>query len=303
MAQLTGVQQTYQDKTRKEDLMDKIYDISPDANILTTMLDPVNVDNTFHEWLEYNIARPTSNSITVEGDDNTYSDLTQSSRLNNICQIIKEPFSVSGTIEKVDKAGPKGAYAREMAWAMTRVKNKWEYATLRGTKASGASGVAREMNGLIADVMSNGRATARNSGTSFSLNEFSDINMESWNQTDEYMINMLLMHGFTKTAVGRFFTTSTPRTVDMSDKRLTQALEVIENDFGQLVILKAHKDMPTNAVLGIRHELCHTGILRPVKHVPNGVTGDNIKGHIVLEATTQVDSARAMVYRSGYLTN
>lgn len=303
MAQLTGVLQTYQDKTRREDLMDRIADISPDMNFLTTTLSSVPVNGTLHEWTEYNISRPSSNTTTVEGDDNTFTDLQAVSRLNNITQVIKTVFSVSGTSEVVDKAGPKGAYAREMAWAMKKWKNQWEYATLRGTKASGSSGVAREMDGLISQVITNGKTTARNSGTSMSEQEFRDINLASWNATDEYLIDLLLTDGFTKQAFGKFFTSSTPKTIAADDKRLVQALDVIENDFGQLVITKAHKDMPAGAVLGLRRSLCHTGILRPAKHVPNGVTGDNIKGHIVGEATTQIDSARAMAYRTGYLTS
>jgi hypothetical protein len=303
MAQLTGVGQTYQDKTRREDLMDRIADISPDMNYLTTILSSVPVDGTFHEWTEYNISRDSSNSTTAEGDENSFSDLTGVTRLNNITQVIKKVFSVSGTNEVVNRAGPKAAYAREMGWAMKRAKNSWEYATLRGTKASGSSGVAREMNGFIAEVITNGLTTARNSGTSMSEQEFRDINLGSWNATDEYLIDLILSNGFTKQSFGKFFTSSTPKTIAADDKRLVQALDVIENDFSQLVEIRAHKDMPAGAMLGIRKSLCHTGVLRPFKHVPNGVTGDNIKGHIVGEMTSQIDSSRAMMYRSGYLTS
>lgn len=298
MAQLTGVGQTYQDKTRREDLMDRIADISPDMNYLTTILSQVPVSSTFHEWLEYNIGRDSSNSTSVEGDDNAFTDLTSADRKNNITQVIKKVFSVSGTNEVVDRAGPKAAYAREMGWAMKRAKNSWEYATLRGTKASGSSGVAREMNGLIAEVQTNGKTTLRVSGTSINEQEFRDINLESWNATDEYLIDLLLTTGAKKQDFGKFFTSSSPKTIAADDKRLVQALDVIENDYGQLVEIRAHKDMPTAGVLGIRKSLSHTGILRPFKHVPNGITGDNIKGHIVGEATTQIDSARAMVYRN-----
>lgn len=300
MAQLTGVLQTYQDKTRREDLMDRIADISPTMNYLTTVLSSVPVDGTFHEWTEYNITRDTSNDTTVEGDDNSFSDLTGVTRLNNICQIIKKKFSVSGTDQVVNKAGPKVAYAREMAWAMKKWKNSWEYATLRGTKASGSSGVAREMNGFIAEVITNGKTTARNSGTSLSEQEFRDINLESWNSTDEYLIDLILTTGTRKQDFGKFFTNATPKTIAADDKRLVEALDVIENDYGQLVEVRAHKDMPASAVLSIRKDLCHTGVLRPAVHVPNGVTGDNIKGHIVGEVTSQIDSARAMSYRTGY---
>lgn len=300
MAQLSGTLQTYNDPSRREDLLDRIADVSPDSNYLTTILGVVPVSQTLHEWTEYYISRPSSNSKSVEGDDNTFSDPDVVTRKNNICQIIKEAFAVSETAIEVDKVSPKDAYAREMGWAMRRWKNKMEYAVLRGTKASGSSGVAREMNGVIPEVMTNGRYTVRASGTSLSEQEFRDIMTESWNQTDEFLVDLILTTGTRKQDFSRFFTTSTPKTIPATDKRLVQALDVIESDYGNLVELKAHKDMPTDTVLGMRKSLTKIGYLRRPRHVPNGVTGDNMKGHIVGEGTVQIESVRPFVYRTGY---
>lgn len=302
MAQLAGVHQTYMDTTRREDLLDRIADISPDQNYLSTVLGNVPVSQTLHEWTEYYQSRPTSNSTAVEGDDNTFSDLSVPTKKNNIAQIIKEVFAVSETDVVVNKVSPKDAYAREMGWAMRRWKNKLEYAILRGTKASGSSGVAREMDGIRNIVATDGRYTARTSASSFSEQEFRDIMTESWNQTDEFLVDLVLMTGRRKGDVAAFFTTSSPRTIPADDKRLVQALDVIESDYGTMVEVRAHKDMPTTGnggeVLGIRKNLCKIGYLRRPKHVPNGVTGDSQKGHIVGEATVQVDTARGMVLRS-----
>lgn len=302
MAQLAGVSQTYMDPARREDLLDRIQDVSPDANYLTTILGTVDISQTLHEWTEYYTSRPTDNSAkTVEGDDNSFSDLTQLSRKNNIAQIIKEVFAVSETQIIVDKVSPKDAYAREMGWAMRRWKNKAEYAVLRGTKASGSSGVAREMNGIIAETVANGLYTVRASGTSLSENEFRAIMSDSWNATDEYLVDLLLTTGTRKSDFGRFFTTATPKTIPATDKRLVQALDVIESDYGNLVEVRAHKDMQASSILSMRKDLAKVGYLRRPMHKPNGVTGDSQKGHIVGELTTQVGSARPFVFRAnGY---
>jgi hypothetical protein len=302
MAQLTGVHQTYMDTTRREDLLDRIADVSPDSNYLSTILGSVPVSQTLHEWTEYYQARETSNAKSVEGDDNVFADLAVPVKKNNIAQIIKEVFAVSETDVVVDKVSPKDAYAREMGWAMRRWKNKLEFAIIRGTKASGSSGVAREMNGIRNIVVADGKYTARASSVSFSEIEFRDIMTESWNQTDEFLLDLILMTGTRKGHVAAFFTTASPRTIPASDKRLVQALDVIETDYGTLVEVRAHKDIPTTGnageILGIKKSLCKVGHLRRPRHVPNGVSGDNVKGHIVGEATVQVDSARAMVVRS-----
>jgi hypothetical protein len=291
------------DTTRREDLLDRIADVSPDSNYLSTILGNVGVSQTLHEWTEYYQSRPTSNSTAVEGDDNTFADLTQPDKKNNITQIIKEVFAVSETDITVNKVSPKDAYNREKGWAMRRWKNKLEYAILRGSKTSGSSGVAREMDGIRNTVETDGRFTLRTSGTSFTEQEFRDIMTESWNQTDEFLVDLVLMTGLRKGHVAAFFTTSTPRTISAQDKRLIQALDVIESDYGTVVEVRAHKDMETagtgGEVLGIRKDLCKIGYLRNPQHVPNGVTGDSQKGHIVGEATVQVDTARGMVLR-GY---
>jgi len=288
------------DTTRREDLLDRIIDISPDKNYLSTIMGTVEATQTLHEWTEYYQARPTSNSTSGEGDENSFSDLSVPTKKNNICQIIKEVFAVSRTDIKVNKVSPKDAYAREMGWAMRRYKNKEEYAILRGTKASGSSGVAREMNGIIATVITDGLYTARASGTSMSEERFRYMMKASWDKTDEQLVDLLLTTGARKQDFGRFFTTSTPKTIPADDKRLVQALDVIETDFGSLVEIRAHKDMPDGAVLAVRKDLLKKAYLDTPQHVPNGITGDNRKGHIVGELTVQVDTARAMVYETGF---
>jgi len=289
------------DTTRREDLLDRIADISPDSNYLSTILGNVPVSQTLHEWTEYYESRPSSVSASVEGNENTFSDLTPPTKKNNITQIITEVFAVSETDIVVNKVSPQDAYARELGWAMRRWKNKLEYSILRATKASGSSGSARQMDGIQNIIASDGRYTARTSGTSFSENEFRDLMTESWNQTDEFLVDLMLMTGTRKGHVAAFFTTSSPRTIAATDKRLVQALDVIESDYGTLVEVRAHKDISTAGtggdVVGIRKNLVKIGYLRKPKHVPNGVTGDNKKGHIVGEATIQVDTARGMVYR------
>lgn len=299
MAQLAGARHTYMDTVRREDLLDMIADVSPDANPLTTMLKTTTASQTLHEWSEYYEARPTSNSKSVEGDDNTFTDLSQPTKYNNITQIIKEVFAVSDTDIAVDKVSPKDAYAQEEARAMRRWKNKLEYAVLRGTKASGSSGVAREMGGLISFVVANGKYTARNSGTSFSETEFSNMVNDSWDITDSNLIDLMLMGGNRVRDMKNFFTSAAPRTIAATDNRFVQTVSVVDTDFGTELEIKAHKDMPAGGVLGIRKELAKIAYLRNPKHVPNGVTGDNQKGHIVGEATLEVSSAKPFTYRSG----
>lgn len=298
MSQLAGVRHTYMDTTRREDLMDEIMDISPDANYLTTTLSPVPVEQTLHEWTEYYIGRDTSNDKSQEGDENTFSDLAQPTKRNNITQIVKKVFSVTETDIAVSKVSPKDAYVREMNVAMRRWKNSAEYAVLRGTKASGASGVSRETEGFINSTVNNGGfATTYASGTSLTDDLFNTIIEQSYNATDAYIVDLVLGNGSMKRDLSKF-TAGNTRNVDAEDKRLTRAIEIYESDFG-IHELRAHKDMIAGGLLGLRKELCHVGYLRKPKHKVNGVSGDNMKGHVVGELLAQADSSRSHFYVNG----
>jgi hypothetical protein len=180
-----------------------------------------------------------------------------------------------------------------------------EYAVIRGTKASGASGVAREMEGFINAVVSGGGSSSlRPSGTSLTETEFNDLMTLSWDATDSYVADLILVSGGLKRDIS-LFTAGNTREVPADDKRLIRAISVYQSDFG-IHEIRAHKDMPhTSTTTGhglllLRKELCKIGYLRYPKHVPNSVTGDSKKGHVVTELTAVAHSARPFVYRGGY---
>lgn len=302
MAYPNGIQ-TYQETTRREDLIDVIADISPDENPLMTMLGTTSAAQTLHEWADYYQGRPSSNTKSIEGDDATFSDLSVQTRKNNITQIITQNFAVTETEAAVDKAGPRDAMARERTRALGRWKNQAEYAVLRGTKASGSSGVARETGGIIQFVIDEGKYTQRASGTSLTEAEFNDMVNDSWDVTDEAVVDWILTTGKRKRDISGF-TANNTRFMEAGDKRLVKPVAVYESDFGVHKI-KAHKDMLTNAVLGIRKENIKVAYLtnRKPKFVELAKTGDSEKGQIVGELCPEVMSARAMTLRANYNLN
>lgn len=304
MAQLSGTLHTYMDTIKREDILDEIQDISPDDNPLTSTLGTEGVSATVHQWPEMYISRDSSTDASVQGDDNSFSDLTLPTMRDNVTQIIKKTFAVTETDIVVNKVSPKDAYARELGNAMRRLKNSMEFAVIRGSKVSGASGVAAVMSGFINQVAGIGSSSLRPSGTSLTETEFNDQMTLSWNATDSFVADLILLSGNLKRDVS-LFTAGNTRNVAAGDKRLVRAISVYESDFG-LHELRAHKDMPSastttgHGMLMIRKELCKIGYLRNPKHVPNSVTGDNKKGHVVAELTAIAHSNRSHVYKGGY---
>ena len=304
MAQLGGTLHTYMDTIKREDILDEIQDVSPDDNPLTSTLGTEEVNAVVHAWPEMYISRDTSTDASPQGDDNTYSDLTLPTMRDNITQIIKKTFAVTETDIAVAKVSPRDAYARELGFAMRRLKNSMEFAVIRASKVSGQSGVTAYMSSFINQVAGIGSSSLRPSGTSLTETEFNDQMTISWTATDSFVADMILLSGNLKRDVS-LFTAGNTRNVEAGDKRLVRAISVYESDFG-LHELRAHKDMPAastttgHGMLMLRKELCKIGYLRRPKHVANSVTGDNKKGHVVTELTAIAHSSRSHVYKGGY---
>lgn len=251
------------------------------------------------EWGDYYTSRPTDNSgKTVEGNEATFTDLPRAVRKTNITQLFQEPFAVTSTEIAVAKVNPKDAYAREMNYALRRHKNKIEFAVLRGTKASGGSGVAREMEGVFVTVKSEGAYTLRASGTSLSETAFNDMEAASWDQTDEFVFDLVLTTGKRKQDISKF-TAGNTKEIPASDKRLVNSISVYEGDFGVHEI-RAHKDMVANAVLGVRKENLALAYLIRTHHEELAKTGSSKKGMIESELTVETMGARAMVLSEGF---
>lgn len=297
-------QQTYQDPARREDLLDVLGDVSPDETPLMTLFGSGDAKGTLHEWLKYNLSRPTSVQADVEGADTTFADLTTPSRENNITQIIKIGVRVSRTERKVNVAATGDPYAFQKAQNLRSLKMKMEYAILNAAKASGASGVARQMNGIDAFITTN--VTARNSGTSFSEQELNDMTADVWTTVDpDKIFDMVLCTFKIKQAIAGFGGNST-RYIEAAERRLVKDVMVYESAAGSHRIF-AHKDVRNSAgsttVYGIREDLWRTAYLDKPMFEELAKVGDADRGHWVTEFTLESLEERASVKRTGYNQN
>lgn len=297
---------TYQDAGRREDLLDLIGDVSPDETPLMTLLPDKSASQTLHEWLTYNVARPTTLATDVEGGDATYSDLSQPGRAVNITQIVRQSVRVTGTEETVSVAGSQSPFAFQKAQALRNWKNKAEFAIINATIASGSSGVARQMKGIRNWVTTN--YTNRDSGTSFSETEIDDMVNDVWSKVNpDFVFDMFLMPYKLKSKVAGFSGNST-RTISANDKKLVRDILVYTSAGGDHKIM-AHKDVPSSAatpgpeVLGINTKLFAKAWLRKPFFKEYDPQGDQRKGEWIGEYTLESHEERASVRRSGYNQN
>lgn len=295
---------SYNDPGRREDLLDILGDVSPDETPLLTLFQTGKASNTLHEWMKHNVARPTSVSAAIEGADASYADLTQPSRENNITQIITEAIRVSRTERAMNVAAMGDPYAFQKGEGLRSLKMKMEYALLNAVKASGASGVARQMNGIDAFITTN--YTARNSGTSFSETELNDMVADVWSRVNpDKVFDMVLCTFKIKQAIAGFQANST-RYINAEDRRLVKDIMVYDSAGGTHRIF-AHKDVRntagTTTVYGLREDLWRVAYIDAPMFEELAKTGDSDKGQWVTEFTLESLEERASVKRTGYNQN
>ena len=295
---------TYQDSSRREDLLDVLADVSPDETPLLTLFATGTAKGALHEWLKRAITRPATVSADAEGADTTFGDLTAPSRVTNFTHIIKQPIQVSRTERRVNHAAISDPWAFQKQDALRQLKLKMEYAILNSTSASGSSGVARSMVGIDAFITS--VVTARNSGTSFSESELNDMGSDAYTAVAaDKVFDMVLCTVKIKQAIAGFSGNST-RYIDASDRRLVKDVLVYDSAVGSHRIMH-HRDVRNAAgsttVYGLREEMHKVAYLDKPMFEELGKVGDADRGHWVTEFTLEVLEEKADLKRTGYAQN
>jgi len=298
---------SYDDGSRRESLLSILRDVSPNTDnyFVSNLKKAPNATNTLHEWVTYNTARPTSTNFVAEGAAASYAVISQPVRTNNITAIVSRPVRVTGTEKAIATATGEDPYVFTKAEALKMLKADMEYAILNGAVASGASGTARGMTGIVGCISTN--MTARNSGTSFSEVEFNDIMQESYNAVGSaYIADLLVCPIVIKRRISGF--TTNTRNIEAKEKRLTSEIQVYDSEVGKSVMIVPHKDVNAAAgtltVLALNESTFAMSFLtdREPQWQELAIDGDRSNGQYITEFTLVSYAQRASVKRTGYAT-
>ena len=155
----------------REDLIEKIYNVSPEEVPFTTAIGKSTATNTFHEWQRDVLTAANKDNALIDGDDFSATALTGTDRVANHCQIFAKQPAVSRRSNLVKKAGMKTAMAYQKAKLMKEIKRDIEAAGLSNNPAVAATAsVAGKLAGLGTMIYTNvshgatGSTTAHTSG-------------------------------------------------------------------------------------------------------------------------------------------
>lgn len=140
----------------REDLSDRIYDISPTDVPFVSAIKRGKADATYVEWQTDALVAANHDNKTIQGDDLANEARANSVRVGTHTQIFKKVVGTSTTQQAVRQAGRKNEHAYQLAKAGKEIKRDMEKRFL-GNYASvaAAAGTAGETAGALAWLTTN----------------------------------------------------------------------------------------------------------------------------------------------------
>ena len=311
MAVTANTNETYDVSTIREDLSDALASITPTETIFMSTIGTRNIDNTYFEWSEVDLAAAGANR-QIEGDVGlSNSAPTNAVRKGNYTQISAKVVEVSSTATAVNGVADAQTVARQVAYKLSEMKRDMEKMLLDNVAASaGASGTARQTAGLPAFLTSNtafgtgGSAgttsgsgesgypdAAATDGTQRAITEdiLKGVIADCWDAGAEPSV--VLCGSFNKQTISGF-TGNATRYKEAEDSKLNAAIDVYISDFGELQIVPA-RHIRARDVFVLDPNYAAVAYLQTAKQEPLAKTGLSERRLISAEYGLQVTSQKA----------
>lgn len=283
--------------TMQEDIVDAIYNVDYKSTPFVSRIGESAATNTLHQWLvDYYDAA--SYNAGIEGADVTVVDPVVPVRRTNIVQMFQRTITVSDTEIAIPHYGMNDPFEYQTQKTMVRVARDIELAAIAGTRASGASGVARSMDGAIALITTN--KTAQTSGTCFTEDVFNNLMAQVYNSGTDEDVDLLMTGSYLKRAIDKF-STNTTKYLDATAFEQALRVDTYMSSYGTHKIV-LERNIPASGILGVDTSKWRLAWLvnRRVAIRPLAKTGSATKALMEGEATLEALNEKSSVYASGY---
>jgi hypothetical protein len=299
---------TYNAKGIREDLANVIYSISPETTPFVSNVGKGSISNTAFDWQTDALAAAGANAA-LEGDDTTFAAVTPTVRLQNYAQISNKNVIISGTEEKVNKAGRKSELAYQIARRGAELKRDIEFIALNGQAAvAGDSTTARTTGSLSAFLKTNTNKAGdgvdpvyttipddtRTDGTQRDFTEviLKDVIQQVW--TEGGMPKILLVGPVNKQKASAFTGIAAQRYNAEGAKASTivAAADIYVSDFGNVSIVASRFQRERDAFV-VDPEYASIDYLRPMQTIDLARTGDAEKRLMLCEWGVRIHTEKA----------
>ena len=308
MAIVANTFTSYDAKGIREDLSDVIYNISPEDTPFVSNVGKGSISNTVFDWQTDALAAAASNA-QIEGNEQTYGAVTPTTRLQNYAQISSKNVVISGTEEKVNKAGRKSELAYQIAKRGAELKRDIEFSCLNPNAAvAGDSSTARETASIGAFIKTNSnRGTGGDDPTyttiptdvptdgtqrEFTETILKDVIQQVW--TEGGTPKMLMVGPVNKQKVSAFTGIAEQRynAQGAAPSTIVAAADIYVSDFGNVSIVPSRFQRERDAFV-IDPEYISIDYLRPMQTEKMAKTGDAEKRLMLCEWGLRVHTEKA----------
>lgn len=261
MAVEAAALETYDSITIREDLSDAENMISPTETPFTSMIiGRGTADNTYHEWPLVALGAVSATNRVAEGEDAPATDApTTAARRGNYTQISDKKAKVSDTSQRVNGAANVEKMAKQISYKLKELKRDVEAMMLENIAAdpgAGAGATVRVSAGFGAFLITNplrgattGAAPTLSGGTNgypdaphtagdlraVTETLFNDAIQNAWTQGGEP--RYALCSPANKRVMSELFDGFATKFKDADDKKIINAVDIYESDFGQVQIV------------------------------------------------------------------
>lgn len=304
MAVPTNTYLTFSAVGNREDLLDKITNISPTDVPFQTMAGTATTNGVFHEWQTDALAAAAQNA-QLQGDDVTFAAASPTTRVGNRTQISRKEVIVSGTQNAVDKAGRNSELVYQMSKRRDELKRDIEFVLLSNqAPVTGNSATAPQLRPLCGWITTNvdrgvggangSSSAAATDGTqrALTLAMVTTAQQNAWTQGGKpgFLLTGPKQRGVLTTVMGGAAT----KFYAVEDKKMTATIQAFEGDFGLVKIVtdrfvRGGQTGADREVFLLDPDLWNVAYLRGRKMVTKDLaaTGDNEKGMILSEYTLE----------------
>ena len=301
MAVPTNTLLTFSAIGNREDLLDKVVNISPTDVPFTSAIGKSTAKGVFHEWQTANLNAAAQNA-QLQGDDVTFGSPILTVRVGNRTQISRKEVIVSGTQEAVDKAGRNSEMVFQMAMKRSELKRDIEFILLSNqAPVTGNSSTAPQLRPVCGWIATNAQrgvggangttSAAATDGTQRTFTEamLSTALSSAWTQGGK---PGMLLAGPKQRAVIDTFTGGGTKQMNMSSQELNVTITTYVGTFGTVKItpdrfVRGGQTSADREVFVLDPDLWAVATLRPLRAIDLAKTGDSDKGVILQEYTLE----------------
>lgn len=323
MAQVANTFETYDAVGNREELADKIYQITPDETPFVSLIGRKSIESVHPEWQTDTLASPDTANNQPEGNDWTYDAIAPTARVGNYSQISDKAIIISRTQDNTSKAGRKSELAREVAKKGRELRIDMEVILLSNQASSAGSGngaTNRKLGGFRAWLSTNddlgggggasggfntstGVVDAATNGSqrAFTKTIMDGVILSTYNAGGNPSV--MMVSPYVKTVFSRFLDDAdiVPLRSELGSKKqatLVSAADMYLSDFGTLKVVpnrqmaRAGASIARNAFF-IDPDMVTMGVFDDIQIHKPGKTGDAEKRVLNVEYTLLVNNEAA----------